>query len=165
MKYIFKCICVLCLIGYNTTETPILQNSVPNEAPILQHYVSYDTTEIKLPVADYVVKKIIREKKNLYIIDLERSDSVFRIFSHFDGKRNVGDEKIHKHDRVSVELIKPSEYERETMWDNPYLYVEVLVELYGVTINKYLKRFRYSYDFEVCYCNDLNGLYLRCKKE
>lgn len=154
-----KLLCVLCLIGSKVMATT-------NDTTEI--HFPYDTTMIKLPVADYVVKKIIKEKNDLYIIDLERSDSVFRIFSHFDGIRNSGDIKLHKHDRVRVELTVPSEETRMSLWDNPVVYMEIQWEaLPGVYISKYLHRntLRFPYDFEIRYCDDLNGRYLRPKKE
>lgn len=161
MKNIINCICVLCLVGCKTVEIPTQQDYIPYKEPILQRYVSYDRTELKLPVSDYVVKKIIREKK-LYIIDLECSDSIFRVFSPFDDKKRAGDVKLHKHDTVRVELIEPSEFERETLWDNPFIYGEVDFEYYGVYISKYLRDM--SYD-KVRFCDEFNGRYLRSKKK
>ena len=150
---------VLCLIGGKVMATPIDTTEV---------HFSVDTTIIKLPEADYKVKKIIREKNNLYVIDLERSDSVFRIFSHYDGTRNSGDVKLHKHDIVKVELEVPSELERLSHLNNPNFYMEIQWEILpGVYISKYLYRntLRFPYDFEIRYCDDLNGRFLKTKKK
>ena len=68
MKKIIVLICLVSLFGCRSLKMP-----TPN----------YDKSEIKLPIADYLVKEIIKEKNDLYIIDLERSDTVFRIFSHY----------------------------------------------------------------------------------
>lgn len=153
-----KLFCVLCLIGGKVM-------AIPNDTT--EVHFSVDTTIIKLPEADYKVKKIIREKNNLYVIDLERSDSVFRIFSHYDGTRNSGDVKLHKHDKVKVELIIPSEFVRRRILGimNP---LDVGgIKHYGVDITNYIYRntFRFPYYFEIRYCDDLNGRYLRPKKD
>ena len=150
LKRVFILLCLLCFVGGKVMATP------------------NDTTTIKLPEADYVVKKIIREKKNLYVIDLERSDSVFRIFSHYDGIRKSGDVELHRHDSVRVELTVPSEDARMSLWDNPFIYTEVQFELLpGVYISEYLHRntSRFPYYFEIRYCDDLNGPFLRSKMD
>lgn len=136
-------LCVLFFIGCKTLRTPLV------------YTVSYDRTEVELPVADYLVKDIVREENNLYVIDLERSDSVFRLFSHFDGEKNANDVEIHINDRVRVGLIEPSEWDRKTMWErmNP---LDVRGVVYGVDISDYLLR-----GPVIRYCDYLNGPYLR----
>ena len=128
-KKIIVLICIVSLFGCRSLKMP-----TPN----------YDKSEIKLPIADYLVKEIIKEKNDLYIIDLERSDTVFRIFSHYDGEKNANDVEIHINDSVRVELIEPSEMERNLLWDNPSFYVEIDMEIYGVFISKYLRDSNYK---------------------
>ena len=144
-KIIIVLFCVLYLVGCKIVEAPIQYNSDSDS---------------------YVVKQITRLKNQLYIVDLERSDSVFRIFSHFDGKKNDGYIKLHKHDKVKVELIVPTEFQRLAIWEqmNP---LDVRTVMYGVDVSKYFYRntFRFPYYFEGRYCDDLNGRYLKSKKE
>ena len=153
MKYIILYLfCVLCFFGCKTVETPMHQ----------QYSVFNEDKPEKLPEADYLVKEIIKEKNDLYVIDLERSDSVFRIFSHFDGEKSINDVEIHINDSVRVELIIPSEVQRP-LWEmmNP---LDVRIEHFGVHISNYLLQGR-PYNFKVRYCDDLNGRYLRPKKD
>lgn len=171
----YKLFFVLCLVWGKTVNTPkeqisnldysvntfIRSNTDSNIEPDTLYF---GTTEIIYPVADYVVKKTKRLRKRLYIIDLERSDSIYRIFSHFDGKKDAGDSKLHKHDTVRVKLIEPSEVDRMALWDRANrLDWNLNNKYYGVNIVKHL--FRDPYYFEVRYCDDLNGRYLKSKKE
>ncbi|MBO6077199.1 MAG: hypothetical protein J6P66_00420 [Bacteroidaceae bacterium] len=174
---------IFCFVGCITVETPIQHNSgldytidknigmnsISNVEPdtISAESLQLGNTRIVHSVADYVVKKTIRVNKQLYVIDLERSDSVYRVFSHYDGIKNPDDIKLHKHDIIRVELIEPSEFERFVRWDAYFVYMRVKMEYYNVYINKYLYRntFRSPYYFEIRFCDDLNGPYLRYKKD
>lgn len=171
---------ILCFVGCKTIETPIRQNyrvnkstkvnvdsNVEPKSILIRDSLHYEHTRINHSAASYVVKKTIKVNKRLFVIDLERSDSVYRVFSNYDGKKKSGDVKLHKHDTIRIELIEPSEFERLVRWDAPFVYMNIKMEYYNAYINKYLYRntYRFPYYFEVRFCDDLNGRYLKPKRE
>ena len=100
----------------------------------------------------FTVKKVKKQKKDVYVIYANRNDSLFKIVSYYD-KKKCG-KKLKKGMRFQASLQSVfGDFERETKMIPP---CNLFMEFHGIAIGKEPER---GID-DVWFCEVLNGPYL-----
>ena len=106
----------------------------------------------------FIVSKVKKKKNNVYIIYAERNDSVFKIFSHFNGKIGRNDIKLKKGSLFKAKLI--SQFKSVEKKINMMSSYGISIIYYGVVISKESK----NNIQDVYSCEELNGRFIYQKK-
>ncbi len=102
----------------------------------------------------FVVSKIKKQKNNVYIIYAQRHDSIFKIFSHFDGIIKNNDIKLVKGSHFRAYLNSQFKATEEKFNMMPQYEISIL--FHGVTISKEPE----NKINDIFSCEELNGKYI-----
>lgn len=102
----------------------------------------------------YIVKKVKKLRKDVYVIYANRNDSLFKIVSYYDKKKKNSDRKLKKGMLFQASFQSVfGDFERETKMIPP---CNLVMEFHGVAIGKEPER---GID-DVWFSEELNGPYL-----
>lgn len=143
---------VLCKLFNNHIRFCILLLSV-----LLYSCKSVENKQVeRISKSSFVVKSVKKMKNGVYVIYANRNDSIFKIVSYYDGKKNNGKRLVKgSYFNASLQSVF-AEYERKTKIVPP---CNEFTEFHGVAIGK---EPNHGID-DVWFCNELNGPFLRLK--
>lgn len=104
--------------------------------------------------SSFTVRKVKKLKNDVYVIYANRNDSIFKIVSYYNKKKNKRNKKLTKGMRFEVSLQSVfGDFEREYKIIQP---CNLAMEFHGVAVGKELER---GID-DIWFCEELNGPYL-----
>ena len=100
--------------------------------------------------SNFTVKSVKKKKNNVYVIYALKNDSIYKIVSHFDGKK--GDRK--------KRLVRGMQFQAtlESVFGNIISPCNLMLDFHGVAIGLEYKKYHV---LDLWLCDKLNGPYLK----